>query len=478
MGYIKLMSILLWRFPMIILPVMLLLAGCGSLPRINPDMAMHPSHPVRFKGAQGPLSVEQSKAILACLKNSTEKKGIFERHLAVEEGIGNGPLVIGNKVKLLIDGPSTYASMFSAIEGAKDHINIETFILEPDEIGQLFMTALLKKQQKGITVNLIYDSVGSLRTPKEFFDQLKEAGANIVEYNPINPLNTRNDWLVNERDHRKLLVVDGRIAYVGGLNISSVYSRSSSGGLSASKGASGNLLKNKKNEIVPWRDTHLRIEGPAVAEFQKIFILTWERQKGNVLARRKYFPKLTNRGRAIVRAIGSSPSDPFSLIYVTLISAINSAESSVYITNAYFIPDPQLKTALKDAVARGVDVRLQLPGETDSVVMLYVSHSYYDELLRAGVKIYEHQNAVLHAKTAVIDGVWSTVGSTNLEWRSFLNNQEIDAVVLDRDFGNQMQAMFNKDLESCKAITLEDWEKRSLFMRFKEKAARLWARFL
>lgn len=476
-GYIGLMRIK-HLILLIGLLVALLLAGCGSLPKINPDMAMYPSHSVRLKDARGPLSVQQSKAIIAHLKRGAEETSIFDRHLAVEEEIGGGPLVVGNKIELLVDGPSTYASMFAAIAGARDHINIETFILEPDEIGQRFVAALLQKRHKGIAVNLIYDSVGSLNTPKEFFKPLMDAGANIIEYNPINPLKARKDWSINERDHRKLLVVDGRIAYVGGINISSVYYYSSFTGPSRSKGVSGRQTEDKKSNVVPWRDTHLRIEGPVVSEFQKMFMATWEKQKGKELGGHGYFPQLTNTGRAVVRAIGSSPGDPYSLIYVTLMSAINCAESKVYITNAYFIPDPQLRTALKDAVARGVDVRLLLPGKSDFNVVLYASHSFYNELLSAGIKIYERQNAVLHAKTAMIDGVWSTVGSTNLDWRSFLNNQEINAVILDRDFGSRMQDMFNKDLESSEAITLEGWENRPLFMRFREQIARFWARFL
>ena len=165
-------------------------------------------------------------------------------------------------------------------------------------------------------------------------------------------------------------------------------------------------------------------------------------------------------------------------MYVTLISAINSAESQVYITNAYFIPDPQLLAALKDAAARGVDVRLLLPGKSDSDLVFYASRSFYPELLSSGVKIYERKDALLHSKTAMIDGVWSTVGSTNLDWRSFLNNQEIDAVILGQDFGNRMQAMFEQDLQSSKQIILEDWKKRSLILRLKETGARLWARLL
>ena len=204
-----------------------------------------------------------------------------------------------------------------------------------------------------------------------------------------------------------------------------------------------------------WRDTHLRIEGPVVSDFQALFMETWGRQKGKALANRDYFPHLNVEGDAVVQAIGSSPEDPFSLIYVTLITAINSAEREVYLTNAYFIPDEQLLQALKDAAARGVDVRLILPSTTDSDLVFYASRSFYGELLHAGVKIYERQDALLHAKTALIDGVWSTIGSTNLDWRSFLYNQEINAVILGHDFGNRMRAMFEAIDAAEDSINLE-----------------------
>ena len=269
-------------------------------------------------------------------------------------------------------------------------------------------------------------------------------------FNPINPLHARKGWEFNRRDHRKLLIIDGQTAFVGGVNISSVYSSGSFGRRSPEKSKSG------KDET-PWRDTHLHMSGPVVSEFQKLFIATWNEQQGESLAFKNYFPQLVNQGNDVVRAIGSSPEEPYSQIYVTLLSAINSAETQIFLTNAYFVPDPQLLAALKDAVGRGVDVRLLLPEKTDSVMVFYASRSYYDELLSANVKIYQKQDALLHAKTAVVDGVWSTIGSTNLDWRSFTNNQEINAVVLGQGFGEQMRALFEKDLESSKQITLEDW---------------------
>lgn len=449
---------------------LLLSAGCSGIPSMVPDMEMRPAKTLRLEGARGPLSATQSKAILARLKKNGSDTNIFDKHLALESEIVGSPLVIGNKVDLLIDGPTTYAAMFKAIEAARDHINLETFIIENDEIGQRFIDALVQKQRSGVQVNLIYDSVGSMNTPKDFFSSLIESGGQVLEFNPINPLNARKAWLVTQRDHRKLLIVDGQVAFVGGINISSVYS-------SGSRGASQPKPANVQTDV-PWRDTHLRVAGPVVKEFQKLFIGTWEQQSDATLPARNYLPMIRNQSNAVVRAIGSAPDELFSQIYVTLLSAINSAESSIFITNAYFVPDPQLLEALKDASKRGVAVTLILPGKTDSQLVYYASRSFYDELLQAGVKIHERQHALLHAKTAVIDGVWSTIGSTNLDWRSFVSNQEINAVVLGQDFGLKMQSLFERDLASSKAITLEAWRKRSITMRIKERAARLWARLL
>lgn len=444
-----------------------MLVGCGSLPVISLDMAMKPKHPILFEGANGILTTQQSKSILTKLKKNSDDTNIFDKHLALETEIVGSPLVIGNKVTLLVDGVATYKAMFAAIENAKNHINIETYIIDNDEVGHRFVDLLMRKQRSGVQVNFIYDSVGALNTPKEFFQPLIASGVNVLEFNPINPLLARKGWDVNLRDHRKLLIVDGQISFVGGINISSVYSSSSFG-----------RFKTAKNNKLPWRDTHLRMEGPVVADFQKLFMATWMTQKGDALADKNYFPPLSSKGSEVVRAIGSSPDEAYSQMYVTLISAINSAETQICLTNAYFVPDAQLLAALKGAVQRGVDVRLLLPDKSDSQLVYYASRSFYDELLTAHIKIYERKNAFLHAKTALIDGVWSTVGSTNLDWRSFLNNQEINAVILGQGFGTEMQTLFEKDLQSSELITLKTWRKRSLSTRLKEQAARLWARLL
>ncbi len=462
-----------------------LVSGCASLPdtgflsRQLPGDAgghesgtepikRHPTRKARFESARGPLSDQRSAAILAELKRKSGDIDILDRQILLEQEIVGSPLVVGNKVTLLQDGPETYKAMFAAIAAAKDHVNIESYIVEDGEVGQRFADLLLERQANGIQVNLIFDSVGAFATDKAYFERLRQAGVNVLEFNPVNPLAVRKPWTLNHRDHRKLLVVDGRVAFLGGINISNVYS-------------TGSFVRGKvRPEMVAagWRDTDIQIDGPVVGDFQKLFMRTWESQKGDQLAAKNYFPTLAPRGKDIVRAIGSTPDDPYSLIYLTLIAAITHAEKQVSITNAYFVPDPQLLKALLDAAARGVDVRLILPGASDSATVFHAGRSYYDELLAGGVRIYERHGAVLHAKTASVDGVWSVVGSSNLDWRSALDNDEINAVILGRDFARQMQAVFSQDIGAAEEIKLESWRRRSFLLRLKEQAARLWGRLL
>ena len=433
-------------------------AACATLPDTDALIARHAGQTARFENARGPLSAEKSAAILAELKRKSGDIDILEKQIALEQAIVGSPLILGNKVTLLQDGPATYAAMFAAIRAARDHINLESYIIDDDETGRQFANLLLEQQSRGTQVNVIYDSFGAVNTPKAFFDRLTAGGIEVLEYNPINPLKAKAAWQINNRDHRKLLVVDGRVAFIGGINISSVYS-------------SGSVVRRTKKapgDKAGWRDTHFQIEGPVVGELQRLFVETWTKQKGKPLAPKDYFPALKTQGKDIVRAIGSTPDDAYSLIYLTLVSAIGNAERQVYLTHAYFVPDPQLLKSLIDAAARGVDVKLILPSKSDSDTVFHAGRAYYSALLAAGIKIYERRGAVLHSKTALIDGVWSCVGSSNLDWRSFLDNDEINAVIIGREFAQQMQAMFASDLANSDAIDQESWEQRSPLLHFKE----------
>ncbi|NMM14553.1 MAG: cardiolipin synthase [Rhodoferax sp.] len=443
-------------------------SGCATLPDTEELIKRHTGQAARFETARGALSTQKNAAILAALQRKSGDIDILEKQIVLEQAIIGSPLILGNKVALLQDGAATYAAMFAAIRNARDHINMETYIMEDDEIGRQFADLLLAQQSRGVQVNLIYDSVGALSTPKAFFERLKQGGIKVLEFNPVNPFDTRTPWLINNRDHRKLLVVDGRIAFIGGINISSVY-------------ASGSFVRRSKKAATStsaWRDTDLQLEGPVVGELQKLFLQTWDKQRGQPLAAKNYYPALQAQGKDIVRAVGSTPDDPYSLIYLTLISAIGNAEKQVSLTNAYFVPDPQLLKALTEAAGRGVAVQLILPSYSDSALVFHAGRAHYTRLLQGGVKIYERAGALLHAKTAVIDGVWSTVGSTNLDWRSFLDNDEINAVILGHEFAQQVQAMFADDLAASQPIHLAHWENRPLHFRVKEWLATLWARLL
>ena len=442
--------------------------GHATLPNVSEkiDEAPTAQEPRQIVSSKGLLSPEQSKAIMDRLKRSVDPTDILGRHTTVVESVTESPLMKGNKVTLLADGQAAYAAMFKAIQNAKDHINLESYIIEDDETGRKFAGLLLQKQAKGVQVNLIYDSVGSMKTPASFFQRLRDGGIEVVGFNPINPLKAREKWGLTHRDHRKILLVDGKVAIIGGINISKVYSSSP--------------LKRKQNEKAPirWRDTDIQIEGPAVAEFQKLFLDTWMKQKGPKLSERNYFPDLKEVGNALVRVVGSTPGQDNRIPFIVYVSAITFAEHSIHMTNSYFIPDDQIVKALTDAAGRGVDVKIILPGITDSQLSLYAQRYHYSGLLKSGVKIYEHSTSLLHAKTAVVDKVWSTVGSTNMDFLSLLNNDEVNAVILNHEFAVEMEKMFVRDLANSRQIQWDEWKKRPLLPRIREWFVNLFSHWL
>jgi cardiolipin synthase len=443
-------------------------SGCAALPNVSEIMDEAPTAQAspQITSAKGLLSPQQSKAIMERLKNSVKSTDVLERHTALVESITESPLTKGNNVVLLTDGEPTYAAMFKVLESAKDHVNLESYIIEDDEVGRKFADLLLKKQAEGVQVNLIYDSFGSMNAPAAFFQRLRDGGIQVVEFNPLNPLETKGKWGPTHRDHRKILIVDGKVAIMGGINISEVYSSIP--------------FKRKKNQKAPihWRDTDIRIEGPAVAELQKLFFGTWLQQKGPELSGRNYFPALKEAGNALVRVVGATPGETNRIPFIMYVSAITFAAHSIHMTNSYFIPDDQIVKALVDAAGRGVDVKIILPGITDSQLALHAQRYHYSVLLKSGVKIYERDTSLLHAKTAVIDQVWSTVGSTNMDFLSLLNNDEVNAVILNREFAVEMEKMFVGDLENSSQIHWREWEKRPLFPRFREWFSNLFIQWL
>ena len=325
---------------LLLLVTLMLLHGCGTMPDAHTLLHTKPLYEENpaFVGSRGPLTEEEGQEVLERLKaNQKTPTDLLERHLAFEQALSNVPLVVGNKVTLLKNATATYSAMLAAIRAATDNINIEMYIFSGGPIGRMFADALIERQSHGVQVNLAFDSVGSLGSAS-FLDSLRQSGIAVLEYRPVNPFAARFPWTLSHRNHRKMLVVDGRVAFTGGINISEVYASGLDRG------------QSKSGPPEYWRDTDIELEGPVVTEVQRLFISEWNYQKGPTLGSRNYFPELKSQGNEIVRVVGSVP-ERFSLIYVTLLSAIVNSETNVYITDAISLRT--IRCCMRSSMPRG-----------------------------------------------------------------------------------------------------------------------------
>ncbi|BAL96196.1 phospholipase D-like domain-containing protein [Rubrivivax gelatinosus] len=452
------------------------LAGCAGTPvapRLDPDLAQGPPPSTRavareldLHGRRGRLAPAERERLLARVAAQGDGD-LVRRHLAVMSAFGDADLSVGNRARLLVDGPATFEAMFTAIEAARHSVLLESYIVEDAAVARRLAALLAKKRADGVTVALLYDAVGSIGTAPEFFDGLRADGVAVCEFNPLAPAPGRGGvWGLSHRDHRKILVVDREIGFTGGINISAVYS----------SGSFGRRGRAKAPEA-GWRDTQIELRGNAAAALEDLLRDTWRHQR----CPGELGPPRAGAGAAageqLVRIVPSGPSEPYSRLYTLLLAAIDAAQRSVHLTMAYFAPTPEMIEALAEAARRGVDVQLVLPSRSDFRPVLYAGRSHYGRLLEAGVQIHELQDAVLHAKTAVIDGVVSTVGSSNLDWRSFVLNEEVDAVVVGAELGSAMEALFERDVAASRPVTLADWQARPLWRRATEGLARLFERW-
>jgi cardiolipin synthase len=424
-------------------------------------------------GHRGRLTAAERERLLKRIGEQGNATQV-QRHLLAMSAFGEVDLYAGNAAKLLIDGPQTFAAMFGAIEKARSTVLLESYIIEDAAIAQRLSALLARKAAEGVRVAVLYDAVGSIGTDKAYFEGLKRAGISVCAFNPLNPVKAGRTgyWDITHRDHRKILSVDRQVAYTGGINISAVYSSGSFGRHTGQDSADDQAVKKDG-----WRDTQIELRGPAVLALDDLVREAWLQQKCPDALPPPPPPQpaaaAAPAGPHIVRVIPSSPDDPYNRIYALLLTAIDAAQQGVHLTMAYFAPGAEMIDALCEAAQRRVDVRLILPSVSDFSPVLHAGRSYYTRLLGCGVRLFELQDAVLHSKTAVIDGVVSTVGSSNLDWRSFTGNNEVNAVVVGDDFGDAMARMFQRDLAASQEITAQAWAKRPLLQRTKETLARL-----
>jgi cardiolipin synthase len=416
--------------------------------------------PVDIESANGMVSRAERLRVTRQLSAAGDTR-LLDYHLAAMRDIGAPPLITGNEVRLLIDGPGTYEAMFAAIERAKHYVLVESFIFEEAASGDRKLSELLSQAAKrGVRVSVLYDAIGSMTTDEAFLAGLQHAGITLCAFNPLNPLDDRFSG-VNHRDHRKIVVVDGDIAFAGGVNFSQAYHI-------ASRQARNRGLSKKKALEEGWRDTHIAIRGIAARELEGLFRGTWRDAECAADAAPPDETRPVVAGDTLVQIVASTPDDDTNEIYAMLLSVLAYAQRNVDVTMAYFVPDDTLEKAIQDAARRGVAVRIILPSYSDFSGVFYAGRAHYDELLESGVRLYELENAFLHSKSIVVDGVWSSIGSTNFDWRSFVHNNEINVCVIGEDFAAQMSRMFEADLADSKEITEATWKKRGFRERLKE----------
>ncbi len=359
--------------------------------------------------------------------------------------------VPGNKLTLFFRGEDLYAAMAEAIEAAKESVNLETYIFGGDKTGLAFAELLMRASKRGVRTRLIYDSVGSLDLTPETETLMRNAGVQILEYHPVAPWRPRWSW--NKRAHRKILICDGKIGFVGGMNLCDDHAPLSAGGHD-------------------WPDAHARVEGPAAYDLDRLFRAVWHGETGRWFDSAGH-PELT-RGAAAVKIVGNHELLRRFVIRETYVNALRAAKTDVAIANSYYIPDWRIRRSLAQAVRRGVSVRVLVPGRSDIRSVWHSMRAHYDSLLTRGVRVFEWQGPMMHAKAVVVDGLWCAVGSYNLDHRSLRHNLEVNLQTCDADFAAELKSRFELGVAGAREITLVDWRRRPWMERLLEK---FWSSF-
>jgi cardiolipin synthase A/B len=374
--------------------------------------------------------------------------------LQLAHRIGKSPVSLATETRVLTNGEETFSTIFEELEKATHHIHLEYYIVRHDEVGQKLKTILIEKAKKGVHVRFLYDAVGSWKLSKTYIQELRDAGVEMIPFSPVRLPFLSNT--INFRNHRKIIVIDGTIGFVGGLNIGDEY-----------------LGKDKYFGF--WRDTHLWIRGEAVRTLQLIFLQDWYYMTGKTLLTPEYLsPELVHYdGQGGVQLIAGGPDQKWEVIKHLYFAMITSAQRSIWIASPYFVPDEDILTALKIAALSGLDVRILAPKRPDKKIVFYASRSYFPELLEAGVKIYEYSKGFLHSKIMIVDGELASIGTANMDMRSFHLNFEVNAFLYHTDSTKKLVADFLEDLKEASPIDYETFQQRPLSIRVVESVSRL-----
>jgi len=368
-------------------------------------------------------------------------------------------LTFDNDVAVLLNGEEKFERLRNDLNNAENHIHIEYFVLFDDELGTELIEILCKKAKQGVNVRLIYDDVGS-SISSQAKKKMTDSGVRHFAFMPVIFSNSTSK--LNFRDHRKIVIIDGKVGFVGGINLDEKYD---------------NSYGNERY----WRDTHLRIQGGAVGSLQSSFLLSWNfASKDEMNIEQQLFPKIKPETQepVAIQMAASGPDTDWANIMEAFFCAITSANGRIYLTTPYFMPNDAILTALTTAARSGVDVRIIIPYESDSWAAQYASDSYIEQCLESGIRIFRYVKGFVHAKTMLVDDVLSTIGTANLDYRSFALNFEINALVYNRNINEQMAKIFQNDLDNCEEVELERWRERGLRRKLKESFSRLWAPLL
>ncbi len=397
--------------------------------------------------------LEKAKGASDVLYNNAVELSDKERLYRIISAISPSYVTLNNRCRVLNNGTEKFPTVFEAIEQARHHIHLEYFIVNNDRMGNELKKRLIEKARQGVNVRFLYDGLGSRRLGKDYLNELTGAGVSAAAFIPLT-IPVPNTW-VNYRNHRKIVIVDGQVGYLGGLNV-------------------GDEYLDGGDRFPFWRDTHLEIRGDALDILQGVFISDWQFTTGEIIEEKAYFPDRGYVGNEPVQIAASGPDGNWEAIHHAYFTAIATARERVYITTPYLILDDSIATALKAAALGGLDVKVIFPGMPDSHrIVHWASRSYFAELLRAGVKIYLYQKGFVHAKTLTVDSQVAVIGTANMDMRSFYYSFEINAFAYVESIARQMEEDFRKDLEECTPVLLEEFLNRSVYTRFKESGSRL-----